>query len=176
MLRLEAINKNNIDYAITIQKIIFPEYSGRNNYIRSLDSDSNSIFFLLYDDDLCVGITGLYFYKDDMDNAWLGFFGILEKYRKKRYGKNALKLTEEYAKMMGYKFIRLFTDKEDNEYAIKFYEMNGYTFEDYNCHLEALRDEFNVVIGSKSLCELEVDKWNNRFLNITKQTIKQIEK
>nr|MCR5307674.1 GNAT family N-acetyltransferase [bacterium] len=110
---------------------------------------------------------------NDKDNAWLGFFGIKEDYRDKGYGKKSLKLTEEYAKSAGFKYMRLFTDKLDNEKAISFYEANGYSFEDYDCDKEELKDEFNVVIGSKSLCDEEVPLWDNKFINLTKQTYKQ---
>ena len=74
---------------------------------------------------------------------------------------------------MNYKFMRLFTDKIDNDLAINFYKKYGYSFEDYNNDLEKLKDEFNVVIGSKSLCNEKINLWNNRFINLSKQTIKQ---
>ncbi len=107
------------------------------------------------------------------DNAWLGFFGIKEEYRNKGYGKHALLLTEEYAKGEGYKLMRLFTDKDDNDLAINFYKKYGYTFGDYDPNEEKLKDMFKVVIGSKSISEYKLTPWNNRFINLSKQTIKQ---
>lgn len=174
MMRLELINKDNIKYAIKLENEIFPEYNAKNNYYDSLKDVSNSKFFLIYDDAICVGISGLYWYKTDKDNVWLGFFGIKEEYRRLKYGNRSLKLTEEYAKKLGYKFMRLFTDKLDNYIAINFYINNGYTFEDYNSNEEILKNEFNVVIGSKSLCKENVKPWNNKFINLSKQTKKQI--
>lgn len=173
MLKLELINKDNIDFAIKIENKIFPLYNAKNNYILSLKKDSKCHYYLVYDNDTCVGITGIYAYEKDYDNAWIGFFGIIEKYREKGYGKEVLKLTEDYARNMNYKFMRLFTDKIDNDLAINFYKKYGYSFEDYNNDLEKLKDEFNVVIGSKSLCNEKVNLWNNRFINLSKQTIKQ---
>ena len=173
MLELKLITKDNLEYAIRVQNEIFPEYNGKNNYISSIDNSKQSQFFLLMNKDTCVGITGIYSYKNDRDNAWLGFFGIKQLYRNKGFGKKALRITEEYASSLGFKFMRLFTDKENNDLAINFYKNLGYTFEDYDNNDEALKDEFNVVIGSKSLCEEEVDPWNNRFINLTKQTYKQ---
>ncbi len=173
MLDLKLITSDNLDYAVNVENEIFPEYNAKNNYLSSINNYSQSQFFLVFDKEKCVGITGIYSYKNDYDNAWLGFFGIKEEYRDKGYGKKSLKLTEEYAKSLGYKYMRLFTDKLDNEKAISFYEANGYTFEDYNCDKEELKDEFNVVIGSKSLNKEEVPLWNNKFINLTKQTYKQ---
>ena len=173
MLDLRLITSDNLDYAIHLENEIFPEYNAKNNYLASIKNSKQSQFFLIYKKDTCIGITGIYSYKDDSDNAWLGFFGIKEGYRDKGYGKKSLKLTEEYAKNLGFKYMRLFTDKLDNEKAISFYEANGYSFEDYDCDKEELKDEFNVVIGSKSLGEEEVPLWNNKFINLTKQTYKQ---
>jgi len=173
MLELKLITKDNLEYAIRVQNEIFPEYNGKNNYICSIGNSKQSQFFLLMDKDTCVGITGIYSYKNDRDNAWLGFFGVKQLYRNKGYGKKALKITEEYAVSLGFKFMRLFTDRLDNDLAINFYKKYGYTFEDYNNDDEELKEEFEVVIGSKSLCSEEVDPWNNRFINLTKQTYKQ---
>lgn len=173
MLDLKLITSDNLEYSINVSNEIFPEYNAEKNYICSIENNSQSQFFLVFDKEICVGITGIYSYKNDRDNAWLGFFGIKEAYRDKGYGKKALRLTEKYAKSLGYKFIRLFTDKENNDKAIKFYELNGYTFEDYNCDKEALKDSFNVVIGSKSLGDEEVPLWDNKFINLTKQSYKQ---
>ena len=105
-LRLELITSNNFEYALKVQNTIFKEYNARNNY---LDSFKNSLldFYLVYDSNICVGVTGIYAYKDDIDNAWIGFFGILEEYREKGYGKEALRLTEEVAKKENYKYIRV---------------------------------------------------------------------
>lgn len=172
MLRLELITKDNIDIAIKIENEIFKEYNAKNNYYDSLENDRVN-FFLVYDNSIIVGISGVYSYKDDHDNAWLGFFGIKEEYRNKKYGKKTLLLSEEYAKKLNFKFMRLLTDKFNNDYAIEFYKKNGYTFEDYDSDLESLKEEFKVVIGSKALGDIKPDKWDNRFINLSKQTIKQ---
>ena len=173
MLDLKLITSENLDYAVNVENEIFPEYNAKNNYIASIKNSNQSQFFLIFDKERCVGITGIYSYKNDSDNAWLGFFGIKEEYRDKGYGRKSLKLTEEYAKSAGFKYMRLFTDKLDNEKAIAFYEANGYSFEDYDCDKEELKNEFNVVIGSKSLHKEEVPLWDNKFINLTKQTYKQ---
>ena len=172
-LKLIIIDKNNISYAIKLENEIFPEYNAKNNYLLSLKKDSKCHYYLIYDNDLCVGITGIYAYDKDNINAWLGFFGIKEEFRNKGYGSQSLLLTEEYAKNMGYKIMRLFTDRFDNDLAINFYKKHGYVFEKYDTDEEILKEEFDVVIGSKSISKLKVDAWGNRFINLSKQTIKQ---
>ena len=173
MINLQLITEENLDYAIRVQNEIFDEYNGKNNYISSVKNSKQSQFFLVFEKDKCIGVTGIYSYKNDHDNAWIGFFGIKEEFRNKGLGSKVLKLTEKYAKSNGYRFIRLFTDKLDNDIAINFYKKNGYTFEDYYNEEEALKDEFNVVIGSKALLDEAVPLWDNKFINITKQTYKQ---
>lgn len=173
MLELKLITKDNLEYAVRVQNEIFPEYNGKNNYLDSIKNGNQSQFFFIMEKETCIGITGIYSYKHDRDNAWLGFFGIKKLYRDKGYGRKALAMTEEYASSIGFKFMRLFTDKENNDLAINFYTKAGYTFEDYDNDEEKLKNEFNVIIGSKSLCEEAVDPWNNRFINLTKQTYKQ---
>lgn len=173
MLRLVQINKLNIKEALEIEHKIFPKYSARANYYDSLDDNSNANYFLVYQLAECVGITGLYSYTDDKDNGWVAFFGLKEEYRGKGIGKEMLELTEDYAREHGFKYLRLFTDKYDNLDAINFYKSNGFIFEDYNCKKEELKDMFKVVIGSKPLIGKKVPKWDNKYLNITKQIIKQ---
>ena len=97
---------------------------------------------------------------------------MLESFRFKGIGNIALKMTEDLAISKGFKYMRLFTDRI-NLIAIEFYKKNGYTFEAYENEEEGLKDLFDVVIGSKSISELEVPEWNNKFINMTKQTIKQ---
>ena len=172
MIKLVEITEDNIKMALEIEHKIFPKYNARANYYDSLKSDKIT-FFLLFTNNEYIGISGVYSYENDHENAWLGFFGLKEEYRGKGFGKEALELTENYAIERGFKFMRLFTDKYDNMEAIDFYRSQGYTFENYDCKQEDLRGMFQVVIGSKSISDLKVKKWNNKFLNITKQTIKQ---
>ena len=58
----------------------------------SFKEESRLRFFMIYDDNIFVGLSGIYCYKNDYDNAWLGFFGIKEEFRNKGYGKLALLL------------------------------------------------------------------------------------
>ena len=59
MLRLELIREENIELAIKIENEIFSEYNAKNNYIKSLKEKSKTKYYLAYDKDECIGITGL---------------------------------------------------------------------------------------------------------------------
>ena len=115
------LNKDNLQTAIDIQRAIFPTHDASQNYIDSVDGTTANKYFLLYEDGIgYVGISGLYSLKADPESAWLGWFGILEQYRRNRYGSEALRLFELRAKELGYKYCRVYTDRDDNDSAIDF--------------------------------------------------------
>ena len=78
MINLELITEENIDYAIRVQNEIFDEYNGKNNYISSVKNSKQSQFFLVYNKNKCIGVTGIYSYKDNIyrtESTILFFFG-----------------------------------------------------------------------------------------------------
>ena len=131
IVQLERITVNNIDFAVSIQEELFPGESARANYVESLEDSSGYEYYLIYEGDNCVGIIGLYRYPDDLDSAWLGWFGIREGFRRRHLGSVALKRFEEMAISGGYRFARLYTDALNNDAAIAFYQANGYISEPY---------------------------------------------
>jgi len=168
------LNKNNLQTAINIQKTIFPTHDAAQNYIDSVDGTTDYKYSLLYEDGVgYVGISGLYSLKSDPESAWLGWFGILEEYRRNRYGSEALRLFEKRAKDSGYKFCRVYTDRDDNEAAIRFYKSNGYTFEEYENPSDPSCFDYPVLIGTKSVCGEPAKPWNNRDMDFTRQIFKQ---
>lgn len=173
-MKFIPIDKTNIDLAISIQHHLFPEYNGEINYRESLIKEENKTYFLIEEDGNIVGITGLYFYKVDPTSAWLGWFGILEEYRRLHLGSKALKMFEEMAKEQGFKTVRLYTDKYDNKVAINFYKANGYTEEDYVLDEDPASKIYPLFIFSKSLDGSKVTRWNNKNIGFTKQTEKQV--
>ena len=85
-MTLERITEKNIDYAIQIQEELFPGESGRTNFEESMDKSSGYEYFLLYEDGTCIGVIGIYSYPEDQNSAWLGWFGIREDFRRKKFG------------------------------------------------------------------------------------------
>lgn len=168
------LNKDNLQTAIDIQRAIFPTHDASQNYIDSVDGTTANKYFLLYEDGIgYVGISGLYSLKADPESAWLGWFGILEQYRRNRYGSEALRLFELRAKELGYKYCRVYTDRDDNDSAIDFYKSNGYAFEEYVNPSDPCCFDYPVLIGRKSVCDKPAPLWNNRDMDFTRQIFKQ---
>ena len=173
MLIYYEITNGNLDIAIDIQNRIFPEYSAKTNYIEAIEKKTDNKYFLLSDGSEYVGITGIYSYIVDPESAWLGWFGILEDYRNKGYGSEALLIYEKMARERGYRYARLYTDKFDNDAALHFYKSRGYTFEDYINEKDEASLRFPILIGSKSLDGSKAALWNNRNIEFTEQIKKQ---
>ena len=173
MLTLQRITKQNLDLAVKIQAELFPGESAKTNYIESLSDGSGYEYYLLYKDGLCVGITGLYFYPEDPESAWLGWFGIRQGFRRQGLGSEALRLVEETAAARGCRFARLYTDARNNAAAIAFYKANGYRGEAYRNPDDPAAAEHKTLIFSKSLTADPLVPWNSRSIHLTEQIAKQ---
>lgn len=173
MLIYHEITNENLDIAIEIQNTIFPEYSAKTNYIESIEKKTNYVYYLLFDGTEYVGVIGIYSYTIDPESAWLGWFGVLEQYRNKGYGSEALLFYEKMAKKKGYKYARLYTDKFDNDATLNFYKSKDYIFEDYINEADKASLQFPVLIGSKALDGSKVKLWNNANIELTEQIKKQ---
>lgn len=172
-MTLERITKHNLSFAVQIHNEIFPEYSARTNYEESAAGVTDNEYYLIYQHENCVGITGIYRCPTDDDSAWLGWFGIREGFRKKHLGTMAMRMFEDMAIAKGYKYARLYTDELDNDIAIAFYRSNGYIGEPYINALDPASIENKVVIFSKSLTSDPVTLWNNKNIHLTEQAAKQ---
>ena len=172
-MHLERITENNIDFAVSIQEELFPGESARVNYEESLEDSSGYEYYLIYEDDDCVGIIGLYCYPDDPDNAWLGWFGIREDFRRRHLGSAALKRFEDMAISEGYRFARLYTDALNNDAAIAFYQSNGYISEPYLNSEDPACLQYITLIFTKPLSDDPLIFWNDRNIHLTEQIEKQ---
>lgn len=170
------VDFTNYKKAIEIQNTVFPNEDGTINILASLDrelfikktgidyGEDNVKYYIVYDNNEEVGITGLYNY--DSISAWLAWFGVLPDKRRKSYGKRILEKTMELAKQKGFKTMRLYTDAIENADAIKLYKKLGFVGEKYSAE-ELLYD---CYIYSKSLNDEKVDLWNNKLLGLSEQS------
>ena len=170
------VDFTNYKKAIEIQNIIFPNEDGTINILASLDRElfikktgidyveDNVKYYIVYDNNEEVGITGLYNY--DSISAWLAWFGVLPDKRRKSYGKRILEKTMELAKQKGFKTMRLYTDAIENAEAVKLYKKLGFVGEKYTAE-DLLYD---CYIYSKSLNDEKVDLWNNKLLGLSEQS------
>ena len=172
-MTLERITENNLDTAVRVQQELFPGESGKANFEESLVPRSGFAYYLICQNGDCAGIIGIYRYPEDPGSAWLGWFGILEHFRRKGLGSKALRMFEEMAKKQGYRFARLYTDADHNEAAIAFYQANGYRSEPYSNPQDPACLKYPTLIFSKSLTGDELVLWNSRNIHLTEQIAKQ---
>ena len=170
------VDFTNYKKAIEIQNTIFPEEDGTINILASLGRelfiektgidyvDDHVKYFIVYDNNEEIGITGLYYY--DNESAWLPWFGVLPEKRNKSYGEIILLKTIDLAKQEGFKTMRLYTDKVENANAIRLYEKVGFVGEKYSAEELA----YDCYIYSKSLCNEKVELWNNKVLGLSYQS------
>lgn len=170
------INQENLNLACEIQNEIFPKEDARQNFIEQINCDpyrKELDYYIVYLEDIPIGVTGIYSYNEYPSDAWLGWFGILEQYRNNGYGGIVLDKTIELAREKGYTKFRLYTD----EYAIsahKLYASRGLIKELYDNKND--KDEYfiaDVYIFSMSLTKEPIDLWNSKTLGLKEQGEKE---
>ena len=175
-MNLILVDKTNYKKAIKIQREIFPHEDGALNILASLDRDlfinitgisypdDHVKYYLAMEDNKYIGITGIYY--NDLENAWLAWFGILKQFRNMGLGRKLLRKTCAIAAEMDFKSMRLYTDFNDNHNAINLYEAEGFVGEKYT--LEKLA--YDCRIYSKSLVGDSISLWNNKNLGLSYQS------
>ena len=173
---LKKVDASNYIEAINTQKSIFPPYEdGTIEILASVDQklltkvtgisypEESSTYYLAYNDNEIVGIAGLYHEKSSCDDSiWLGWFGVVPKFRGLGFGEKILELTMDKAKEKGFKIIRLYTDTIENKAAVKLYEKLAFTKEEY----KAEKNINNCYIYSKHLYNQQVELWNDKNLDL----------
>ena len=174
-IKFIEVTNENLELAVSIQNKIFPNEDGRQNYIEGITNDpyrKEMINCIMYDNSIPIGVVGLDSYNEYPFDSWLSWFGILDEYRNKGYGKIAFNYFESISKEKGYETIRVYTDDSFDK-AINLYKSNGMIEEKYFNELES--DEINseTIIFSKSLTKKKTKLWNNKFLQLTAQVEKE---
>lgn len=81
------------------------------------------IFLIEYEGEI-IGIVGLgEQYKNNKEELWLTWFGLIPKFRNRGFGKEALRFIEERATLLGCTHLFTYIDGS----PLKFYERNGWT-------------------------------------------------
>lgn len=169
-LTKHAVTRENLNLVRELFASIFPneilygEFDSGVDCFEQSTYDTELEYYIHYDGESPVGISGIYSEPIDSDSLWLGWFGVLEKYRNRGYGSSILNAFETECKHRGMKFARLYTAVENNDSAIHFYKKRGYSLELYNGEYPKDMQE-KVYIASKSLCEIPVIPWNNKPLD-----------
>ena len=166
-LKFVPITKENIILATDIEMTIFPNFCGFNSYLRAYNKGRP--YWLVFDEgDNIIGISGIYEYPElgESQTAWLGWFGVLKKYRGYGYGRQILIETINRAKALGYNTLRLYSSKRQDlcPNAVEFYskissEYNGF-IEDYGLE----QKDIQRIVVSFSLDGHKINKWDNKPL------------
>ncbi len=173
MIKHIKINQDNLEYAIEVQKEIFGQLGNSQDYIDFVNGKNDYNFFLIYDGDTCIGVSGIYHVGEDYDNAWLGWFGILPNKRRQALGSDALRLVDETARDLGFRCMRcLITDNEIYDGTPAFFRCNGYHKEEYRTTRDPESIRKNYFIFSKNLFPEPLSLWDNKNLNLSKQVDK----
>ena len=172
MLKYIEITNDNIEFATKVQMKIFPNESAYEHFKFTIERDLEyEKYYLVYDKNTVIGVTGLYSNEDiNITNSlWLGWFGVLEKFRSKGYGKQILIDTIEMAKRLSkkypIKYFRLYTSERDDKIAQPLYE-KVMDFKEYYNNPEDINYDGTCLIYTKGLNNNKPIYWNNIFLNL----------
>lgn len=166
------LDEQNLEQAIKIQNEIFPVENGSQDIRDSLYSRPEYYSVLRYwlpkIGDEIVGICGVYSYTEYPRDAWLGWFGVLEQYRRKGYATQIMNFCMQKAKEMGFDTFRLYTDEQDNINAVKLYQKLGMISEVYDNPEDNHFEISKTLIFSKNVTGDKTTLWDNKnlYLNV----------
>lgn len=145
-MNIVPLSHENIEEAIKLAHKVFPLDSASSNppergFRKSLSQESvlkswrgpehvlsRLNYWVLLDDNShkVIGVTGLYGFKDNLDEVWLAWYCIDPEARGKGMGRRLLEWTIDKARSEGYKLFKLYTSTDPNEsVAQKLYESLG---------------------------------------------------
>ena len=171
-IKFQKIVKENLELACKIQNEIFPNEDARENYnecINKAPYRKELDYYIAYWDDKPIWVTGIYSYHEYPDDAWLGWFGILDDYRWNGLGGELLDRTIKLARDKWYKNFRLYTD-EFAKTAHKLYESRWLIKEKYNRPDD--EDQYfqaEIYIYSIGLIGNNIELWDNKLLWLKQQ-------
>lgn len=165
-LKYEILNLKNLDTAFKIQKETWPNDPDYEDlYDKAVNTKDDNCFFLVYDENNLIGITGVGVNREYPKTIWLDWFTILPEHRRKGYGKKVLLDTIQYCKKLNrYDDFRIDTTYYEGRPALYLYDevmqmKEKYTIED----TENLKS--NTIIYSYSL-NGKLELWNNKYLGL----------
>ncbi|MCM1370856.1 MAG: GNAT family N-acetyltransferase [Clostridium sp.] len=165
-LTYEKLNLKNLEIAYKIQKETWPDNPDYDDlYDKAVNTKDDNCFFLVYDNDCLIGITGVDFYDKYPESIWMDWFTVLPTYRQKGYGKKILLDTIYYCKSLNkFETFTIDTTYYENRPALILYDKVMELREDYT--IEDTKDYKNdFVIYSYSL-NGKLEPWNNKYLGL----------
>lgn len=102
-------------------------------------------YYFGYENGSIVGVSGVY--ANNVNECWLGWFGIRPEYRNKGYATTMLRLQLEIMRNYRYKVCRLYTDEVINKAAVRLYIKEGFKKDsDYKKHIITMVKPLNDKI------------------------------
>lgn len=165
-LKYEIMDLSNLEKVYEIQKEIWKDEADYEDlYDKAIDTKDDNCFFLVYDKDNLIGITGVDVFREYPDTIWLDYFTILPQYRRKGYGEKVLLDTIQYCKKLNrYDAFRIEITYRENRPALFLYDKvmqlkEKYTIEDTEKY------KSNTIIYSYSL-NGKLKLWDNKYLGL----------
>lgn len=172
MLQFIPLCSENLMIAKGIQKKIFPYEYDNDTLENSLFSVPayTSQFWLVKKGKKFIGITGIYYYPEYPEDAWLNWFGVVPEVRRKGFGRKIFRRTFAYVRTLGFKTFRLYTDAKNNEKTLAFYRSLNMLEETYSPQKTDFTD---ILVFSKSCHPFfrKVIPWGNKYLYIQEQLL-----
>jgi len=175
-LDFQPVSIKNLAVLVKVQSLIFPGESAKQNYLETIEHNPyrrELANWLVLHKSKPIGVVGLYSYHEYPHTAWLGWFGVVPEERGKKFGSAIFDFWIETARKKGYSEARLYTDKFANKEALPFYLHKGMVAEEYRNALESKGITDTTILFSLSLTNKPIEKWNDRFLELTEQLEKQ---
>lgn len=165
-LTYQLLDIHSLDTAFKIQKETWPEDQDYEDlYDKAMHPKDDNCFFLVYDKEVLIGITGVDVYDKYPDSIWMDWFTILPTYRRKGYGKKVLLDTILYCKQLNkYDYFRLDTTYYENRPALFLYDQVMHLREEYTKEdTEECKNQFLIYTYS---FHDKIEPWNNRYLGL----------
>ena len=165
-LNYAKLDKNTIDIAFAIQKSIWPKDPDYNDlHDKAINSLDDNCFFLVYDKEKLIGITGVDVFREYPDTIWLDWFAILPQFRKMGYGKKVLLDTINYCKQLKrYKSFRIETTYYENRPALFLYDKVMHYKENYTA--EDTKSNKTQTLIYTYVLNGKLEPWNNKYLGL----------
>jgi len=165
-LKYEMLTLKNLDIAFQIQKETWPnDPDYKDLYDKAINTRDDNCFFLVYDKETLIGITGVDVNDRYTDTIWLDWFTILKEHRRKGYGRKVLLDTIQYCKKLNkYAFFRIDTTYYEKRPALILYDKVMQLRENYTIE-DTKDDKNNFIIYSYGL-KGKLEPWNNKYLGL----------
>ncbi len=167
-LTYEIVNLENLDIAFTIQKETWKDDVDYNDlYEKATNTKDDNCFFLVYDNDTLIGLTGVDVYEEYKETIWLDWFTILKEHRRKGYGEKVLRDTIQYCiALKVYDTFRVETTYYESRPALFLYDKVMQMKEDYTAE-DTKTSKTDTLIYSYLLNEnKKLEPWNNKYLGL----------